>query len=467
MATTLKQKMVRFTMSIHLLFPLGACISTTGIEPQSKILTDQALNLAHTDHLVLQTTPFLQAYHCDELDKLIIIALKKSPSLKLAEAKVRQADALVAGIKASDGPNINAQASATRQHLSSYGMIPAPLGGAMSNLYDTQISFSYLFDIWGKTREEVAAGLSETSARQIEAQETSRILALTVASRYFQYQILQKEIALLKQIVQMRQEMLHIVEKQYQAGIGEKALVDRMKIQYLFDSNTLEEINTQSEKTRHALAVLLGTTTSQLKLKNDSVLPKAQLTDLHMLQADQIAQRADVQATRLRVESYLHTKNAAQKMFYPTISLSALIGFNALQLKNWFKRDAYESALTPAIHLPIFQAGSLRANLRNQTAQYDMAVETYNQTVLEAIQDASNKYADLSLTILALNNTQKTYTSAVGLKERATARYRAGILPKSQSLDTQITYLNSVRQLNTAKNQRLQKELAMIGAIGG
>lgn len=466
MTTSKPRMLVRLSVIVSILFSLTACISTTGITSRSKLLTDKQLDLVQVDTSTLTTFNWSARYDCKDLDELIHIAIKENPSLKLAEARVRQAEAAVALEGASDGPIIDGNIERTRQRLSLYGMYPASLGGAVSNLYSTGINVNYIFDIWGKTRAQIRAALNEKAALQVEAEEARRILELSITSQYFQYQALQKEVQLLEQIVKQYEVLLNDSRLQHQVGILPKNQVDQVQIELLTQKKALSGAQTQLIQTKHAIASLIGTTASHLPVLQADVLPKPQLTDLDSLTLNMMGYRVDVIAARLRVESYLHAMQAAKKQFYPSISLSAFAGFTALHFKDWFKRDAYQTFLTPAINLPIFHRGALRANLRHKTAQFDAAIEQYNQTLLFAVQDVAAKYSDLAHAEKTWHYELSVIQSARSTKTLADARYQAGILPKSIYLNSEIALFQAKRQLNMAQHQRLQKELMMIEALG-
>lgn len=466
--TSSKQEIFRFSFLIGLFFSLTACVSTTGIYPQSQLLTDKQLDLMPS---VADSSTALswhiQLYQCPDLDELISIAHKGNPTLKLAQARVRQAEAVLAQESALDGPMVEGVIEGKRQRLSAYGMYPAPLAGSVSHLYNTGLNFNYFFDVWGKTKAQVEAALNEKSALQIEAEEAKRILMLSIASQYFQYQALKEDIALLREIVKQYQVLLADYQSQYQAGILLQNEVDEMKIQLLAKQKILDEIEAQALKSKYALAALAGTVAAHLPLLKESMLPKPQLTKLDQLTLNMMGSRADVKAARWRVESYLHRMKAAKKMFYPSVSLSAFAGFNALSFNNWFKHDAYQTSVTPAISLPIFHRGALRANLRYKTAQFDAAIEHYNHTLLSAVQDVASKYTELVQVERNVLYEMSTLEAAKSAHTLLGHRYQAGILSKMHYLNSEIAFIQAKIQLNIAQNQRLQKELAMIEALGG
>lgn len=456
-------------IGIVLISLLSGCASMTGIKPHAALLDSETLGLnLQAEEGAPDTVSWWTRYQSPVLDSLIAIAVRDNASLKMAQARVRQADAMASLAGSRDGPDIDVGASVRHGRLSSYGEIPAPLGGSIISLYDSNLNFGYVFDVWGKTRAQVAAAVSERAALLIEAQEARRVLALAVSSRYFQLKALNEDIALLNKAIEARQGMTEVLQAQHKAGIVQKDQPDWMHVQLQSDLETLTNDKAQAEKIRNALAVLLGTTSAQLPpLDMSGPLPAPRLNDLERLNTNMLGLRADIRAAKWRVESYRQSVEAAKAEFYPTLSLSAFLGFNALHLADWFKRDAYQSGVIPAINLPVFHAGELRANLRGTTAQYDLAVENYNQTLLTAVQDAADKFTDLSSSELNLQRNMAAAQSARSAETIAANRLKAGILPRLNYLDVRSKRIQAERQLNAARNNRLQSELAMIQAMGG
>jgi NodT family efflux transporter outer membrane factor (OMF) lipoprotein len=448
------------SIGIMLLFLLG-CASTKGIVPQSTLLQTEQI-LAQINQKPYPVLAWWQHYQQATLNSLVKQAIEHNPSLKIAQARVRQSEAVVQLAGAAQGPAIDFNANVTHRHLSAYGQVPPPLAGTQSSLYDTGINFRYVFDIWGQTRAQIVAALSEKAAVQIEAEEARRVLSLAVSSHYFQYQALQTDIVLLDRLLQARQAIMTVLKAQYLAGILQKDQLDWLNTQLHNDQQALVEVKTQAQKTQHALARLLGKTSLFIK-KVD--LPTPQLADLQGLNINMIGQRADVRAARWRVESHAHNVKAAKAAFYPALSLSAFVGFNALHLADWFRHNAHQTFINPALNLPIFHSGELRATLKSKTAQYDEAVESYNQILLNAVQDAADKYADLQSAEQSLMHQTTIFHSACAAVKISTARYKAGILSKQNDLNNTIQYLQTERQFNAAKHHRLQSELAMIQAL--
>src|SRR5204863_9039953 len=111
------------------------------------------------------------------------------------------------------------------------------------------------------------------------------------------------------------------------------------------------------------------------------------------LPASLVGQRADIVAARWRVEAAGYDVKNAKAQFYRNINLMAFVGLSSIGLGRLLNTGSEQWGVGPAVRLPIFEAGRLRANLRGKTADLDAAVESYNAAILDAIHDAADQIA--------------------------------------------------------------------------
>src|SRR5262249_51404203 len=113
------------------------------------------------------------------------------------------------------------------------------------------------------------------------------------------------------------------------------------------------------------------------------------------LPADLLARRADIQAAQARIDATMAGREVARKAFYPDINLAAFVGFAAIGLSPMFSAQSLTYGAGPAIHLPIFDAGKLRADYAGATAGLDAAVADYNASVVGAVKQTADAVTQL------------------------------------------------------------------------
>ncbi len=149
-----------------------------------------------------------------------------------------------------------------------------------------------------------------------------------------------------------------------------------------------------------------------------------------------------------RVEAAAKEIGAAKADFYPNINLSAFGGLESLVFSNLF-RDSKTGGLAPAIHLPIFTGGRLRANLRSKVAAFNQAVYAYNNLVLSAAKEVADKIVTVSAIIDGYAQQIDAFRDTAGQYNLLFSRYAKG-------LDNYLSVLNSQEEV-------LQQRFLLVG----
>jgi NodT family efflux transporter outer membrane factor (OMF) lipoprotein len=405
-----------------------------------------------------------------KLDALMQQALARNPNLRAAEARVRAAHALADAACSSLYPTVDLNASATRQRFSANDIYPPPLGGSWVNQGRITLDFDYEFDFWGKHRNELDAALGDARAAVADAAQARLVLAAAVVQAYFQLQTDLASLAVAKETLAERDGLLELNRVRATRGL-EAGIPVRQSDQQVASSRVdVSAADAAVRLDRHQLAGLLG-------LGPDAALdiqPVLRTYDEALelpanLPADLLARRPDIAAQQLRAEAAAARIGAAKADFFPNINLAAFIGFSATSFHglNLLTSGSRIAGIGPALHLPIFDAGRLRANLRGRYAEYDVAVEQYNQTLVDALRQVSDQVASLRAVKQQLADQANALTAADDAYRLTLDRYRAGL---TSYLDVLV---NEERLLAERLNRvRLQgRSLALlvetIRALGG
>src|SRR3546814_364975 len=142
---------------------------------------------------------------------------------------------------------------------------------------------------------------------------------------------------------------------------------------------------------------------------------------------DLIGRRPDIVAARLRGEAAAKRIDVARADFYPNISLSALVGLQSLGLSNLFDAGSEYGNGGAAISLPVFEGGRLQGRYRGARADYDVAVATYNRTLVGALRDVADIVVSRVATERQLVGRREALKAAAEASKLAGLRYRAGL----------------------------------------
>ncbi|MET0327147.1 MAG: efflux transporter outer membrane subunit [Luteimonas sp.] len=224
----------------------------------------------------------------------------------------------------------------------------------------------------------------------------------------------------------------------------------------------------QIDALRNALSALLGKGPDRgLDIARPRLLQTPAPQVPAVLPSELLGHRADVVAARWRVEAASRGVDAARAAFKPSVNLSALAGLAAGSLADLFGSNALLGFGGPAVSLPIFDGGRLRAGLSQRDAEYDLAVATYNQTLVQSLREVT----DALQSARALDTQIDTVGGALDAAQQAfalaDARYDAGIGNQLDVLAAQRPLFQLEQQLATLRAQRLSAAVDLDRALGG
>lgn len=457
---------------------LAGCASTNNIEPQSSLLNSQQLQLSTpTNTAKAVSINWWTAANDAQLNALMTDALKNAPTLKQAAARVREAENAVGMANSANGPNLDLTANSRRDRFSKNTIQPlAPNVPNPQPLYETTnnlgLSFSYEFDWWGKYRNQVNAAKAQVNAAHAEQQQTALSLTSAIASAYYQLQSDYAMQDLLNKQIQSYQALAEINEQQYNAGVIGIEVWQQSQAQVDINRQLVTQIQTQIDLLSHQIAALTGKSAA-----GKSNLQRVALPDSHLLTPpteltiNLLGQRPDITAQRELVESYEQSVQAARKDFYPSVSISGFAGFTTANFKgtNPTLLEAASKAwnLAPAISLPIFHAGALQSKLGEESALYDQAVESYNQTILSAVQDAADAITQQQSASQMYQQAQGASESTEQVYRVAQAQYQSGLTGRLPMLNSETQLLQQQQAELNAKNNLLQAKIGLIRSLGG
>ena len=306
---------------------------------------------------------------------------------------------------------------------------------------DLSLAFEYEFDFWGKNRNMFKSAIGALRAQEAEFAEAKLILSTSLAQSYFAILINYQKKDLYQKLCQIREAKLTLQNKLFDSSLSSK-LVPLLDDEYVQEANqSLLFIKDEIEVQTHLINILLGKNpdaelpldTLQGSTLQSIFLPKE-------LSSDLLSRRPDLMAQIWRVESLANQVSAAKADFFPNINLTALAGVQSLSFTNLFSLASKTGSITPALTLPIFNSGAIKANMREKKALFDEAVFQYNELILTSAQEVTD----------LISNIQMAF-SQKKLQERSLkdARQRLFLttLRQTGGLDTTFSVLNSEEEV--------------------
>jgi NodT family efflux transporter outer membrane factor (OMF) lipoprotein len=167
------------------------------------------------------------------------------------------------------------------------------------------------------------------------------------------------------------------------------------------------------------------------------------------------------------VEAAAQDLKVARTQFYPSVNLVAFAGFSSFGLDQLLKSGSQQYGIGPAVRLPIFDAGRLRANYRGKAADVDAAVSAYNGAVLDAVREVADQISALQSIERQQREQAAAQQAAESAFDLATQRYKAGLGTYLTVLTAESNVLAQRRSAADLKARALDAQVALMRALGG
>jgi NodT family efflux transporter outer membrane factor (OMF) lipoprotein len=445
----------------------AACVHEPGVSSREQPL--EAASVALTGPALPRSE---QAWWLDlqdpQLDQLIETALARNPGIAAALARVRVAREQAAIAGSLQQPQLALDAAVTRERFSENYLFPPPYGGG--TYWEGRLGFNlnWHLDFWGRQAALVEQAGRTADATALDAATAELMLSSAVAQAYVEFARGRQLEQLALRTQAQREQLLRLTRERVGAGLDSMAELRAAESSAEQSAVDIEQARLATELAGNALATLTGAgAAAPLALAAPALDFDDALEVPGSLPADLLARRPDVRAARLRIDAATAGRAAARANFYPNVDLVAFTGVVALGLDDLLQADSRQWSVGPAVHLPIFDAGRLKAEYRRAGADLDAAVAAYNESVLRAVREAVDQSSRLRSYATQLAAQQRALEAAEQAYELAAQRYGAGI-------SSQVTALNAETQLLAARRQRIQlladrtsARIALLVALGG
>ncbi len=457
------------------LLGLSACVSVPPeahapvrlAEPASRLPAD----LAASASAAWPAQPWWQRWGDAQLDGLVEQALRDSPSLQAAAARIQAAQAELTQRRAATQAGAALEVGANRQHYSANGLFPPPIGGETYNDFSVQLQGRLPLDLWGRQRAQVAAAVGEEAARRAEYAQARQLLAAAVVQTYW---TLQTDWALQAQVTEqvgLQQNLLDDQQRRLTRGLVARdgLLQARQHLAQLRGQQA--ELGAQALRSREALRALLGTPAAAgpdaLAALQPHALPAVAAGAPATLGYELLARRADLQAARWRVEASLSRVEAAQAAFYPSLDLSASLGLDSLTLPQLLRSASRTLMLGPTLSLPVFNGAALRGQLGEARSTRDELIADYDQRLLDAVRDVAQDLATLQGLAAQREQQQASLQAAAAQQQQVQRRLDQGLADRASLWQARLAWQREQQALLQLAGRQLQAEIELTRALGG
>ncbi len=406
-------------------------------------------------------------FNDNNLNKLIEKVLKNNDDLKLAVIRVEDARAYLGFKSANLYPNISASASGYRQKTSNE-LLPKGRGMILNN-FAISSPMTYEIDLWGKLKYQKKAAFASLLAIKANKETVKLSLISNAANLYFNIIAVNRQLKIAQDTLKSYNETYKYRKREYKYGAINELVVFQAKAQYENAKVLVESLKEQNIVQMSALSMLLGKSPKEIfnnnialneKLPNPIKIPDALASTL-------LNNRPDIKAA----EENLRAKNlligAAKAAYFPSISLTGLLGFQSEDLSNLIRRSANIWGIGPAIAMPIFDFGRIKSNVKIAEAQKKAAVVQYKQTVKNAFKEVFNALNKLKISKRKIEAQSKEAKALKKVLYLSKKRFDSGYSDYLSVLYAERGYFAAKLKLVSLDAAVLTNQVTLYKALGG
>lgn len=446
---------------------LAGCVAAPPTTPQVAQLAPETLGLgaAPAPHYPGQ---WWKAFHDPQIDRLADQVMTGNPTLQSALARIRGAQALAAQGEAEDLPQLSLDGEDQRQLFSKTYIIPPPYGGTYQWLGQVEGNLTWNLDFWGRQAALIDKARDTAQAAALDEQGARLALSGSMAQAYINLMLAYQDGDVADQTASDRADILQLVQSRFNSGLENASALEQAKALLSLARIDQMKFAAQRETQVHAIAALAGQGAAGY---GDITRPAPQLDQALVLPdevpADLLARRPDILAAKARIDAALAGRDAAHAQFYPNINLAAFAGFQSIGLSQLFSGNAFTYGAGPAVHLPLFDAGKIRAEYAGATADVDVAVADYNGAVLNAIRQTADAITQIRSLDAQRGEQQAAVDSAGRAFKLAEERYRDGLADQIAMLTAENTLLQARQQMAALAANSLAQRITLLLSVGG
>ncbi len=398
-----------------------------------------------------------------QLDALVARVLQHNAELRLATLRVHETAALVGLARAAQWPAVDLQAGVARGRVSQLN--GQAVAQPESTTHRIGLATAFEIDLWGRLRNASAAAQAQLQASEQARDAVRSALAAATVQAWFGLRALDRQQALLRQQLGLREQSLKLVDARVAGGLGSALEQAQARAALAALQAQAPELARQRAALARQIGVLAGDPGWNAP-PADAALP-APLTPPPGLPSQLLQRRPDLRAAESRLVAARAQAAAVRAAAFPTLSLTAGFGAQSADLGDLLRAGARTWSLAPALLLPLFDGGRQAARGAQAQAQAELAALAYVQAVQEAFREVADALAAQQAAAAQREPLAQQRAAAAEALRVAQRRLDNGFGGYLELLDAQRTLLDAEAAALRREQAALDADVALFRALGG
>lgn len=412
---------------------------------------------------------YREVFRDPRLIAIIDRAIANNQNLQVSLANVREARGQLRVARAEFLPQIDATAGASiaRGRGAAQGL--GGNGGSVSEQYNASIGLSaFEIDLFGRIASQSNAALAEYLGTAAGVRAARLTLVAETATAYYTLASDRSLLAIAQETVKSAERTVALTRARLTGGIIARTDLRQAETVLRQAEADRADLTALVQQDRNALQLLVGAPVTDAELPAAIESAEPLIADVPAnLDSRVLLARPDVVQAEYSLRAANARIGAARAAFFPTISLTGLVGFASNALTSLFTGNTLIWNAGADVNAPIFQGGALTGNLESVRARRDAATAQYRQTIQTAFREVADALARRAVIADQFQAQQGLYEAAADTLRLSEARYREGIDPFLNTLDAQRTLYSARRALAQARLVRATNLVELYRSLGG
>lgn len=412
---------------------------------------------------------FWKAFNDQQLNEIIERALVANHDIRIATARLREARALRGEARLDFAPTVQGSAGYTKARASERQLAPAQSADREQDFYDSGFDAFWELDFFGRVRRQVEASSAEVQSAEAGVYATQVSVTAEVARNYFELRGAQQQLAVAQRNADNQGETVRITTARLDAGRGTQLDSSRAQAQLSATLATIPDLEAAVTRSMLRLGVLTGQAPEALlsELSTPHALPTLPVAHDIGTPEQLLRRRPDIRVAERNLAAATAEIGVAVGDLFPRITFLGRWGFDAVNRSGLGESGSESYSFGPSISWAAFDLGRVRQRVKQREAATDRALATYEQTVLQALEETDASLTAYSKAIVKQQHLQASASASLEASKLARVRYENGVADFLAVLDAERTSLAAEDQLARSETQTATALLATYKALGG